>query len=141
MKNFCALISVVFLFSCSGNKVHEKTEKQVPTANTTIKFSEDSHNFGKLNAGEIAVYTFEFTNTGTNDFLISGVDCTCGCVVSKYIEDAVKPGDKGWIEVEFDSSGLAGREYKSIDVHGNSDELKHLAIFAEVENELLNIKY
>ena len=141
MKGSVVLILVVFLFSCSANKAHDKNDKQVAVGNTTIKFTEDTHNFGQLKAGEIVVYTFEFTNTGTDNFLISGIDCGCGCVATEYIKEAVKPGEKGWIEVEFDSSGLAGREYKSIDVHGNINELKHLAIFAEVDNELLNIKY
>jgi hypothetical protein len=53
----------------------------------------------------------------------------------------VKPGEKGWIAIEFDTSGLTGREYKTIEIRGNSNELKHLAIFATVKNEIIEIEY
>lgn len=141
MKISGFLILLFVLLSCSG--MSEKAQKDQPktAAHTTIEFDKESHNFGNLKAGEIVVYTFEFTNTGESDFMISSLECTCGCVNSNFIKEAVKPGEKGWIEIEFDTSGLAGREYKTIEVHGNSDELKHLAIFAEVKNELLEIKY
>ncbi len=141
MSKLLGSIAILFLISCTGNTGRNRTETTEKLANTTIEFTEYSHNFGTLHAGEIVLFTFEFTNTGNSDFRIGDVDCACGCVVTRYINETVKPGEKGWVEVEFDSSGLAGREYKSIDIYGNIDELKHLAIFAQVENELLDIKY
>jgi len=142
MNRVYILAVFVFLLSCSNsakqnNKVQNTDEPLTPT---TIEFTETSHNFGSLQAGEIVLYTFEFTNTGEQDFRIEELVSDCGCVNARYIKEVVKPGEKGWIEVELDTSGLVGREYKTIEVHGNSAELKHLAIFAEVKNELLEIK-
>lgn len=132
----------MLIISCSGNTKNNQQDKQpkVATEKTSVKFAENTHNFGALTAGEIVLFTFEFTNTGKHNYQIQSIESDCGCVSIHYIQDAVKPGQKGWIEVDLDTSGLVGREYKTIEIHGNSNELKHLAIFAEVKNELLEIK-
>lgn len=140
MKIIPGVILILIMFACSGKQTRQQ-EKSAKLSPTTIEFAADSHNFGTLEAGEIVVYSFEFTNTGNSDYRIESVDCTCGCVQAHFSNETIKPGGKGSIEIEFDTAGLAGREYKTIDVHGNSNELKHLAIFAEVNNELLDIKY
>ena len=141
MGKIAGVIFLFVLFACASNPAQKQNNNSPSTSKTTIEFTEEKHNFGSLEAGEIVVYVFEFTNTGTADYLIESVDCSCGCVQSHYSKEPVKPGETGQIEVEFDSAGLAGREYKTIEVHGNSNELKHLAIFAEVKNELLELKY
>lgn len=108
---------------------------------TTVSFDQDVYDFGTLKAGEIVVCTFTFTNTGKADYLIGNIETECGCLSVQFPQKAIKPGETGNIEIEFDSSGMVGREYKTIEINGNSKELKHLAIFAKVENELLEIKY
>ena len=128
------------LAACTNSAEKRKQALTTETQNTSIRFAEVQHNFGSLQAGEIVLYTFEFTNTGTHDYRISSVESDCGCTQIRHIETPVKPTEKGWIEVELDTSGLVGRELKTIEVLGNSNELKHLAIFAEVKNELLDIK-
>ena len=142
MQKFVFSLLCLSLFACgqkpatknSLNKTHQANEK------TTIEFKEKMHNFGSLSAGEIVLITFEFTNTGSANYVIDNIHTDCGCVKASFDKQAVKPGNTGRIEVEFDTSGLVGREYKSIEINGNSKELKHLAIFAEVKNELLDIK-
>jgi len=140
MQKTLFFILLAVFSACTNNaEKSDGTEKtEVPA--TSIRFAENQHNFGSLNAGEIVLYTFEFTNTGTHDYQISSVESDCGCTQIRHVKNAVKPGEKGWIEVEFDTSGLVGRELKTIEVRGNSNELKHLAIFAKVNNELLDIK-
>jgi hypothetical protein len=44
-------------------------------------------------------------------------------------------------KVEFDSSGLFGKQIKSIVVHANKKKPKQLAIFAEVQNKQIEYKY
>ena len=43
-------------------------------------------------------------------------------------------------EVGIKSAGLFGKQLKTIEIQSNSKEPKHLIIFAEVENELIEIK-
>ncbi|RIJ45877.1 DUF1573 domain-containing protein [Maribellus luteus] len=143
MRNIAGILILILAVSCSpGKKRQDKTSDQsVADKQTTIVFDTDVYDFGTLKAGEMVVCTFTFTNTGTADYRIENIETECGCIEVQFPQEAVKPGQKGNVEVEFDSSGMVGREYKTIEIHGNSKELKHLAIFAQVENDLLKIKY
>lgn len=143
MQKFVFSLLCLCLFACGQKSANQSTpdKKQQISQKTTIEFKEKLHNFGNLSAGEIVMFTFEFTNTGNASYVIDNIDSDCGCIKASFDIQAVKPGSTGRIEVEFDTSGLVGREYKSIEINGNSKELKHLAIFADVKNELLDIKY
>jgi hypothetical protein len=140
MKQLVLVSFLIFSFAC-GNKASEKTTAETtnhPLEKTTVIFDEQAHNFGKLKAGEIVVHTFVFTNSGNNNYQIERVVADCACLNTHFSEEFIKPGEKGKIEVEFNTAGTAGREYKTIEVYGNSKELKHLAIFAEVKNEIIS---
>ena len=139
MKVYVLLIVVFISFSCSNNKPTQ--EKINSTCLTEISFEEEMHDFGKLLSGEIAVYTFVFTNTGKHDFKIKNIYSDCGCVRVDYSTKAVKSGGEGKIQVEFDSSGLMGRQLKTIEIHANCKEPKQLVIFAEVKNEQIEITF
>ena len=143
MHRIFVSILLILMLACTAKSPEKKELQKVeaPPENTTIEITELAHGFDELQAGEIVLHTFEFVNTGNHDFLIESIESDCGCVHTNYIQERVKPGEKGWIEVELDTSGLVGREYKTIEIHGNSKDLKHLTIFAEVKNELLDIKY
>ena len=84
-----------------------------------IEFEKDIHDFGKLIAGEKAVYTFKFKNTGKSDLVISQVHSSCGCTVPRYPKEPIKPGGEGQIKVTFDSSGRKGVQNKTITVVSN----------------------
>lgn len=111
-----------------------------PAGITEIKFDKNMHDFGKLKAGEIVVFTFSFSNIGDNNYLIDHVETDCGCTQVNFEKKLIAPGEKGKIDVELNTAGMVGRELKTIDIFGNSKELKHLAIFVDVENELIEIK-
>ena len=145
MNKFLFLIFVVALISCLNKKANqEKTKNGIEeksTAITEITFNEEIHDFGALTSGEIVVSTFVFTNSGKYNLIIAEVKSDCGCVQVDFTKKPVKPGKTGLIEVEFDSSGMFGKQFKSIEIHANCKEPKHLAIFAAVKNENLEIKY
>jgi len=141
MKYLILLVSFALVISCqhkTGNK--NTAEEKTKPATTQFEFQDEMHNFGKLEAGEILVYTFVFTNTGEHDLLIENIETDCGCIRATIPEKPVKPEGKGLIEVEFDSAGLWGRQLKSITVQANTEKTKQLVIFAEVNNKQLNIK-
>jgi hypothetical protein len=140
---FVFILCAFLLFACQQKPSSVVKKENAPRVRkeTSIKFEEEMHNFGKLSAGEIVLFTFVFVNTGNNNFEIKKIDCDCGCVNAHFEKKPVKPGETGTIEIEFDTSGLFGKQFKTIEIHGNSTDLKHLAIFAEVNNEMLDIKY
>lgn len=143
------LISIFFLLSllaCEGknsanNKKENNPAQKEINEKTEFEFNEEMHNFGSLQSGEIVVYTFVFSNTGDKSLTIKDVVTDCGCILAEFPKEPIEPGKTGLIEVEFDSSGLFGRQFKTIEVHANTKKIKQLVIFAEVKNEQLEIKY
>jgi len=143
MYKFIVLLFTLALFACGQKTKKESKSKEfnLQAGKTSVEFKEKMHNFGELTAGEIVVFSFEFNNTGSNSYVIESIHSDCGCVTANFKEIPVKPGETGIIEVEFNTAGLVGKEFKTIEINGNSKELKHLAIFAEVKNKFLDIKY
>ena len=145
MNKFVFIIFVFTLFSCSPQKGNQKkaeiTVSEKPTGITKITFNEEIHDFGELISGEIVVASFIYTNSGKHNLIINRVDSDCGCVQVNFSKEPIKPKETGIIEVEFDSSGMFGKQFKSIEIHANCKEPKHLAIFAKIINEQLEIKY
>lgn len=145
MSKILLIILVFTQISCSPKK---ETQKKIEintvensTGITEITFNEEIHDFGELESGEIVVSTFVLTNAGKNNLLIKSIEIDCGCLHVKYPKTAVPPGETALIEVGFNSSGLFGKQFKSIEIHANCKEPKHLAIFAAVKNEKIEIKY
>lgn len=136
-----AVIWAVFavLFSCAHNKTQKAVPTPAPNAETEMFFDQGMHDFGKVKAGETVVFSFGFTNTGNSDLYIENAEADCGCISANIPETPIAPGKKGFVEVAFDSSGMFGKQLKTIEIGANCKEPKHLIIFAEVENE--NIEY
>lgn len=94
--------------------------KSDPNALPVIEFTSDFHDFGKLMSGEKVTYSFKFTNKGKGLLLISKVSTSCGCTVSEYPKEPIRPGEGGTIDVSFDSEGRIGLQNKSITVFSNT---------------------
>lgn len=100
---------------------------------TTIEFEKTIHDFGTLKSGESVSYTFKFTNTGQKPLLISNAKGSCGCTVPKYPRTPIPPGEKGEIQVTFNSKGKKGKQHKSVTLTANtSPESTRLYIKAMV---------
>lgn len=144
MYKIVILFLIIGLFSCSEKKPEIKSNLK-PEINQTkqiaqIQFDAEMHDFGKVKSGEILTFSFVFSNKGETGLIINKAEADCGCLQAKVPAEMVKPGEKGIIEVEFNSAGLFGKQLKTVEIQSNSKEPKHLIIFAEVENELFEIK-
>lgn len=81
-----------------------------------------AHDFGSIVYGANGKVDFSFTNNGTKDLIINDVKSSCGCAVPIYPKEPVKPGQKGTIQIEYNTK-LAGPFNKTIVVYstaGNS---------------------
>ena len=141
MRNYLLFFLILVVFSCNEQKTTTiqpvKSETLLPTE--ALQFETESHDFGILKAGEKTSFSFVFTNSGDQPIQIKNAKPDCGCLSVRVDNKPVKPGEKGMIEVIFDSAGEFGRQLKNIEIEWNSKELKHLIIFAEVENDQLII--
>lgn len=117
-------VFTIFCFSCS-----KSTTK---LANTTITFKNEVHDFGGIAQKKEVSTIFIFSNTGEEPLFIQNVKSTCGCTVSEYPKEMIRPNDKGEIKVVYDAK-LPGRINKTITIYFNGkDSPKTLTIKGEV---------
>lgn len=121
---------ILFALSACNNQDNGKLSTDVVTNPNTasgdkkdnlpqIEFEKDLHDFGKVIQGEKVSVSFKFKNTGKSDLVISQVHSSCGCTVTKFTKDAIKPGGSDKITVTFDSQGRKGIQNKAITVVSN----------------------
>ena len=135
-KNFLVflisvIISGIFVSCGSQNKSSDLPAGVVTNPNSAegvndknglpvISFEKDFHDFGKLISGEQVTYSFKFKNTGKTLLIISNVSTSCGCTVSAFPKQPIKPGEGATIDVSFDSEGRHGLQSKTITVFTNT---------------------
>jgi Protein of unknown function (DUF1573) len=90
-------------------------------AQGVIKFTKETHDFGKVEEGVQATHTFEFTNTGTAPVVISNAQPSCGCTTPDWTKEPVMPGKTGFVKASFNSTGRPGNFNKNITVISNSE--------------------
>jgi hypothetical protein len=88
---------------------------------TSIKFDKEVYDFGECTEGDKIKKTIEFTNTGKLPLVINQAFGSCGCTIPTYDKEPVAPGQKGKIEVEFNSTGKPGANTKSVMVEANTN--------------------
>jgi len=101
-----------------------------------FKFEEETLDYGTIAKGSEGKRVFEFTNVGDAPLIIQRVQATCGCTVPKKPEKPIMPGEKGQIEVSYDTKRL-GRFSKAINVYSNAkSERKTLKIKGNILTEV-----
>lgn len=110
------------------------TEKQMKKA-PKIVFDKTSHNFGKLNSGQVVTTVFEFKNEGKEDLIIRKSKASCGCTATEPDKKLLKPGETAKLTVTFNTSGKHGHESKTISVISNDpvNSTVVLTISADIE--------
>jgi len=115
-----AILTTAGLCSCK-NSITEQDKLDYDSEGTPlIEFSQMVHDFGKIEEGEKVACVFTFENTGDADLLITSATTSCGCTVPKFDDKPVTPGNKGMVEVVFDSSFRHGTQNKTIAIRSNA---------------------
>lgn len=147
LKRIFYVFSGIALLLCScESKVKEKQQDMKPTSDATIvndstatakfEIKDKTFNFGDIAEGEIVTHTFHFKNTGKKGLVILNVESSCGCTIPKYDKKPIPPGGEGKIEVEFNSSGRYGKQYKVINIFANvPQKVVELKIIANIKTK------
>ena len=122
------LLTILFSFLACNESASKKINTDVAQNQISkdrkyaeITFDRIFHDFGNVNEGEIAKTVFTFTNTSKNDLYIVDARGSCGCTVPKYPKNvAIKPGETGEIEVNFDTTGRPNLQQKMVKVSANT---------------------
>jgi peptidoglycan-associated lipoprotein len=131
----------------SGATARPKAATTKTTNNATsgqkgvhMKFDTELIDLGKVKKGEKRSFKYNFVNSGseTIDFqIVSGCDCT----KTDWPRSPVKPGQKGVIDVTFDSTEKEKSETVDVDIYlENKDPQTNRSIFKRVKYkfELVN---
>ncbi|MDG1398796.1 MAG: DUF1573 domain-containing protein [Polaribacter sp.] len=138
MRKITYLSALLFLFvgvlSCSngnGNATTKINKENLDLAKSRdvaikkgaalISFSNKEYDFGTVNEGEIVETTFQVTNSGKTDLVITDAKVTCGCTVPVWPKNPIKPGQTEDIKVKFNTNGKKNRQQKNITLITNTE--------------------
>lgn len=113
----------------------------VPTGPlTSLKFDEETYDWGKVMDGDKVTHVYKFKNTGNEPLIISNAKGSCGCTVPEWPKDAIAPGKSGEIKVVFDSKGkgaVGGKEdSKRVTITANTDPVEtYLTIKGKIDKK------
>jgi hypothetical protein len=101
MKNY-----ILFLFLVSSTSVvfGQNSNATKPE----FKFVKELIDYGRIEQNSNGNKIFEFTNIGNSPIIITAVKTSCDCTVPKKPERPIMPGEKGTIEVTYDTSKTGG---------------------------------
>ncbi len=102
-----------------NNSATASGESNIPVS--AITFDQDTFNFGTVVEGERVSHAFTFTNTGKNDLVVSKAIGSCGCTVPEWPKEPIRPGQKGKIDVVFNSDRRVGKANKAVTVYANTE--------------------
>ena len=81
-----------------------------------LSFDKEHLDLGEVKKGEKRTFEYHFTNSGTENIeieIVSGCDCT----TLDWTRGVIKPGEKGIIDVIFDSTEKEESETVDVDIY------------------------
>jgi len=120
MRRFGIMLLVLLAgtFTALAQNGESSSEKE---AKAEITFSKKTHDFGKIAYKGDGTYKFEFENTGKKPLILTSVNSSCSCTVPDWPRKPFKPGEKGEIEVVYDTR-TPGKFTKYVYVHSNAKD-------------------
>jgi hypothetical protein len=109
MKKMFSLFVALFVFVAVGY-----AQKGV------LKFTKETHDFGKVEQGKPVTYVFEFKNAGTDPIVINDAQASCGCTKPSFSREPIMPGKTGSISATYNAAA-AGPFNKSVTVTSNAE--------------------
>lgn len=87
---------------------------------TVLSFNKTTIKFPDTKEGEILKHSFEFQNTGSSPAIITDYKVSCPCTKAVYPSQPILPGEKGKVEITFDTNGKYGYQDRTVELYYNS---------------------
>ena len=84
-----------------------------------ITFQELQHDWGEIDQGSVATYSFDFVNDGDAPLELYDVQSSCECTVPTPSAKKIPAGGNAQIDITFDSERFTGNVTKEITVTSN----------------------
>jgi|GEM_PF-547880 len=91
-------------------------------AQPRITFEQAVLNLGVVDEGERVRLVFPFENSGSEILIIKRIDTSCGCIRNMTDQREYQPGEKGKLELIYNSQGRLGRITEQVVVFANTEE-------------------
>jgi hypothetical protein len=117
----------------------KKSNKLTNEPAGVISFEKPVFDFGTVKRGQKLTAVFQFKNIGQGPLTIQGIQAACDCTTPETVKGKIyAPGDRGSIEVIFDTKDYTGRVSKAITVITNERSMpdRTLTIAATVNSEI-----
>ena len=118
MKKF-ALICLFAAMSFGMAQAQDTEKKDVPANGAKIRFESMEHQYGTIAKGSNGDCQFTFWNDGNEPLILQNVKASCGCTTPKYTQKPVMPGEKGVIDVHYNTNNVGGFS-KTVTVTSNA---------------------
>ena len=107
-----------------------------PETTPRLFISESMHNFGTVKEGNELDFNLSIKNIGDSELIISDVKTSCGCTAALLSNDKLKPGEKGNVRIELDTSGMKGKKTRTLAILSNDPVNPRMVItlFVNVED-------
>ena len=129
-KLFLAIMAASMLMVACNNQSGTTASNEGTTAATgdgpIMKFEKETHDFGKIKAGDKISYEYKFTNAGKSPLIISDAKASCGCTIPEWPKTPIKPGESGAIKVTFNSATKMGLQDKQIVITANTNPAQNI---------------
>jgi peptidoglycan-associated lipoprotein len=113
------LVLFLFLlvpFLASGQNKKGKPHPPKKKQKVEMTFENELIHLGKVKKGDSRKFDFVFTNTGIDPITIDIIS-SCDCTTLDWPRKAIKPGQKGIINVTFDSTKKEISETIDVDIY------------------------
>ncbi|WP_266367445.1 DUF1573 domain-containing protein [Tellurirhabdus rosea] len=85
-----------------------------------FKWTETTHDFGRIKLGKPVVAEFVFQNRGQAPLIITNAKGSCGCTGVEFPKEPVMPGREGKIKATFNAAS-PGAFNKTVTVESNAE--------------------
>lgn len=86
-----------------------------------FSWTETVFDFGKIKHNTPVTHEFRFVNKGAEPLIITSVQASCGCTVTKYSKDAIAPGSEGFVTATYNAA-TKGIFSKTVTVNANTGD-------------------
>lgn len=118
---FIPLVALLIAGTTVSAQAQKPAAAQQKQSGPRFKFvGGDTHDFGEVKRGPIAMHTFEFTNVGDQPIIVMDVKPSCGCTNVEWVKTPVLPGQKGFIQLGLKTGEQHGVFNKEVYILSNA---------------------
>ena len=114
----CALATAVFAQQPLASNVKPQVEFIKDLG--SFSWTETTFDFGQIKLNKPVTHEFSFVNAGNAPLVITSVQASCGCTVTKYSKEPISPGSSGFVTATYNAA-KAGVFTKTVTVNANTD--------------------